>query len=456
MASTQHPMPVQTLQHCPRCKNQHTSIKRLCVECLAFTRSSIEKALLKESTTKVNLVENDLQKPLYAETPFTETIAKPGTISKLFNICTPQSEETRSSEVWKENVQEEILLSSDDEFEIIVESNLPVAKASTSCSDVIDLACVTPHPKKSSSYFETCPTIQNIAVQSTGFSFASDSTKQDINNVSSKVSTVLPTSLKQESSLNNPSYSCVVCGKSLRHINSVQGRLNHLKRCSKKNNLQAKDVKEHDDLLDLTHFKSAQHHDWHGKASEELDLACASATDPAMPTSTQSKLTTFFQKPIKSVNKVLLAGAKRLAKRDEIVANPPTKIQRRGSAPISKKTSYTKVNIHVHVGIYTSSIYLTSWSATHLNDAQTSCPAYKRISGTDFIVDGFHHANPALSRKYFLTHFHSDHYGELCCILQSMMDPDHYRFNVRYSARQVESLRHGMRVQFIVPCQQQI
>eukprot|EP01138_Halocafeteria_seosinensis_P015434 gb/GECG01015752.1/.p1 GENE.gb/GECG01015752.1/~~gb/GECG01015752.1/.p1 ORF type:complete len:697 (+),score=93.85 gb/GECG01015752.1/:1-2091(+) len=38
------------------------------------------------------------------------------------------------------------------------------------------------------------------------------------------------------------------------------------------------------------------------------------------------------------------------------------------------------------------------------------CPFFKKIPKTDFIVDGFQWASPRLSRNYFLTHFHADHY----------------------------------------------
>ena len=41
------------------------------------------------------------------------------------------------------------------------------------------------------------------------------------------------------------------------------------------------------------------------------------------------------------------------------------------------------------------------------------CPFYKRIPHTPFIVDGFTHASPQLSRGSCLSHFHSDHYGGL-------------------------------------------
>jgi hypothetical protein len=43
----------------------------------------------------------------------------------------------------------------------------------------------------------------------------------------------------------------------------------------------------------------------------------------------------------------------------------------------------------------------------------TSCPAFKIVAGTDLVVDGFLYAHPQLSMRYFLTHFHSDHYTGL-------------------------------------------
>ena len=42
---------------------------------------------------------------------------------------------------------------------------------------------------------------------------------------------------------------------------------------------------------------------------------------------------------------------------------------------------------------------------------QRKCPDFKRIPQTNFIVDGFTYASKSLTENYFLTHFHSDHWG---------------------------------------------
>jgi hypothetical protein len=57
------------------------------------------------------------------------------------------------------------------------------------------------------------------------------------------------------------------------------------------------------------------------------------------------------------------------------------------------------------------------------------CPEFKRIKGTSppFIVDGFPFASKELSSIYFLTHFHSDHYGGITKVGWSLSLSTHER-----------------------------
>ncbi|KAL7534648.1 hypothetical protein ACHAXR_006011 [Thalassiosira sp. AJA248-18] len=125
---------------------------------------------------------------------------------------------------------------------------------------------------------------------------------------------------------------------------------------------------------------------WHGDASSELKLnkpmSPHSATQPK-----QSLLKQFFKAPVRSLTNVLMTGARQAAKGKAIIASK--------NAAVASKSGKQS--------------YKGNWRSS--NRRNGSCPAYKRITGTDFICDGFHYATRALSENYFLTHFHSDHYG---------------------------------------------
>lgn len=196
---------------------------------------------------------------------------------------------------------------------------------------------------------------------------------------------------------------CMVCGTSFQRMNGLKGRLNHIKRCSKKNGFSGRDtlLDEHDDFIKQPIHSAAvclsknpySRHDvsWHGNADVDLTLAATETLDfredsgdglrvAQYEKSIQTSMKNFFHAPLRSLNKVLLLGARRVAKASVIAAS--TKKQGRGV-----------------------------WAGGLKYGDYTHCPGYKKITGTDFNVDGFMYAHSSLTKSYWLTHFHSDHYG---------------------------------------------
>jgi hypothetical protein len=151
----------------------------------------------------------------------------------------------------------------------------------------------------------------------------------------------------QQASINNPKNDndndvCFICGTSL---SKLKRRLDHIKRCSKKHSITGRDVKLNDDHETYTKQKekpSATNNNnnnnpytketsWHGDATLALRLAeqdtASSSTNNQCTTTTrknnhakQTSLTSFLQVPVRSVNNVLIAGARRISKVKEVVA----------------------------------------------------------------------------------------------------------------------------------------
>jgi len=172
---------------------------------------------------------------------------------------------------------------------------------------------------------------------------------------------------------------CPVCGVSLSHLKSLKSRVNHMKRCGKKHGIAAKDLAVYDDEDQFVSMP---------KDSENYMLP---QSKEIIKVSRQSVLSNFFQRPQRSINDVLLKGAKRLAKSDKIISKSKM-------APNNSKNRYNSKG---------RSTRGSRWKRKR----PESCPAYKFITGTDIVFDGFYYAHFSLSKNYFLSHFHSDHYG---------------------------------------------
>lgn len=178
--------------------------------------------------------------------------------------------------------------------------------------------------------------------------------------------------------------SCFICGRSFDRVSTgFKGRLNHMKRCSKNHGVTAQLMKIDNDAEDfeaspgrrdtaLNNPYTKVNNEWHAGAEQDLRLA-----------GKQTTLTSFFEAPVKSINNVLMAGAKRIAKTGDLILAAAKKKQMR------KETG--------------------RWDSASRN--RGPCPFYKKIPGTDFVCDGFMYAKSSVTKNYFLTHFHSDHYG---------------------------------------------
>lgn len=180
---------------------------------------------------------------------------------------------------------------------------------------------------------------------------------------------------------------CFICGVSL---SKIKHRVAHFKRCQKKFGITGKDVRtveyastsNNDD--DKEDTNNASDNNWHGDAEKMLINdkhegfydAEASRNFPSTINVSRGNCT-------RNLNNVLMAGSRRLEIIAKATKNRGDTNEKRGN----KRARFSSTK--------------ESWR----------CPLYKKITSTDFVVDGFHYAKASLTSNYFLSHYHSDHYG---------------------------------------------
>jgi hypothetical protein len=154
---------------------------------------------------------------------------------------------------------------------------------------------------------------------------------------------------------------CFICGADL---TALKRRLDHIKRCSKKHGITGRDVRLNNDYEEFVAHTvngpsstsnafnpySKENNVWHGDASETLQLVSTTnshtSASSIKTTKKQTSLTNFFQAPIRNLNSVLLAGAKRISKVAEVTSNNVTKTKQLQKGPFNRsKRNHSKVSI---------------------------------------------------------------------------------------------------------------
>jgi hypothetical protein len=157
-----------------------------------------------------------------------------------------------------------------------------------------------------------------------------------------------------EQPTNNDLMSCKVCGSLLVHITTWKGRLKHIKRCGKKHDFQAREVSYNDDFEIFTDIKNPYAKgEWHAGVIDDKANQEATNSNNAFG--------------------ALMAGARRVAKIQKIQDEEKLKPKRK-----------------------------RGWFGPKLDYSNRTCPLYKKIYNTDFVVDGFYYAKPSLTTNYFL------------------------------------------------------
>jgi len=221
----------------------------------------------------------------------------------------------------------------------------------------------------------------------------------------------------EEKSIKKSPDVCYMCGSDLSHF-GLKSRVAHVKRCSSKsgNNLFGGGSIQciHDDIdpTSMENNDDDRGSKWHGDDDSRMTSDIIADEEPAQEVhhkmiSKQTSLSQFFEAPVRTLTSVLMAGARQVAKRNALVASS------KQSSTIAASATITTTTVKSSKSRWRSNWTSSSGSTNNADNRRNGkCPSYKRITGTDFICDGFYYACTALSENYFLTHFHSDVSGD--------------------------------------------
>ena len=210
------------------------------------------------------------------------------------------------------------------------------------------------------------------------------------------------------------SYRCFICNTPLSAVQGLKGRLNHIKRCGKKHGIQAGDGAKglNGDQMGgalIGNGKCAEtinydRHGWHDDKDAGMAIDdVVDTTEPRQPSRAddydkkvhskddnastigqqkQSNLTSFFSRPVRSLDKVLLQGARNEAKKEQIAckrqqlpaSNAQSSARGRGGGSWKKRKREPPVSICNPTFFFSLSIF--EQPIVHYFNSSISCVSY--------------------------------------------------------------------------------
>jgi DNA cross-link repair 1A protein len=247
---------------------------------------------------------------------------------------------------------------------------------------------------------------------------------------------------------NNDLRMCFVCGKDL-HAPIWKNRLQHIKSCAARHGVSMKDFRpnmtdEVDNSFDdynttistpspVTESGSVVQNTSTGNTASSLPIMSNPYNKKSMhmqsnwhggtngvtigqqqnitADTTISSRTTDTSVPRRSLNDILMAGARKVASIANSVQQSKASITAKLFPVSSSDNTSSSITNPQSNGSGGYGGYNRFQQRRSGNYGTRSCPSYKKIPQTDFVCDGFQYANETVTKNYFLTHFHSDHYG---------------------------------------------